>query len=444
MNIELTYSDQVKQVQIPANVIFPVIPPPGYPDFAEETWGDQLELVREAKTNTPSFKLTKHGGLILFNLQRDLQDTTTFTCIGEAMCIHIDEEKGTIQTLYHEDVKMTISLVYQSSDCELSVCSVGESPWWDGVTIDVGIHAEHANKLKLALEKSFCQERVAYYKPDNCVFNGGEHFLIPDAVSSETVKAGKYHIVALRTPLGHVNLRVASDSEYALLLAPNDDPYTQARVEYLPCSIPMYQMTHRTTFRLDATRMPASKSLFLLSDFCLITQHELSPITDCAGRSVESFTARAQYVGVSPSEKNFYYFAQQEDLSLNVLSTRCVYGRIFRPHATSAQVAPKGFVIMIMEFPGVTMGLSFPIDTEKFMKTLRVVPVPRMIECHHGVFGRSRAAEEARELLRDTSAEGVQSLFYHYKYNNSDVKERQFIDPSVSDSDKKEKDHGNK
>ena len=433
----------MEQVKIPAKVILPVLPHPGYPNFAEETWGDQLEPVREAKHKIPSFQLTKHGGLILFNLRRDLQDTTTFACIGESLCIRVDEEKGTIQTSFHKDVKMDISLMYHSQDYELSVCSVGESPWWDGVTTDVVVHGEKAAALKTALEKAFRLEHVSYYSPENHVFDGCEHFLVPDAASSETVKAGRYHTVTLRTPLGHVTLRVAADSKYALLLAPNDDPELRNQVRYLPCSIPMFQMTHRTHFRLDATRMPVSKGLFLLTDFCLITQQEDESITDYAGRPVERFTARARYVGPSPSECGFYDTAEPEELSLNVLSTRCVYGRIFRPHPVSSHLAPKGFVVMTMIFLDATMDLVFPIDSEKFVETLRMVPIPKMIDCHNGAFGRSMPAEAARIALREMTAEGLQTLRYHYTFHMEETEKNMLINPSVPEEDKKEEDNGN-
>lgn len=438
MNIELTYSDQVEQVKIPAKVILPVIPHPGYPDFAEETWGDQLEPVRETKNKIPSFKLSKHGGLILFNLRRDFQDTSTFACIGESLCIRVDEEKGTIHTSFHKDVKLDISLMYHSQDYELSVCSVGESPWWDGVTTDVVVHGEKAAALKTALEKAFRLESVAYYPSDNHVVDGRERFLVPDAASSETVKAGRYHTVALRTPLGHVTLRVAADSKYALLLAPDDAPELRDQQSYLPCSIPMFQMTHRTHFRLDATRMPVSKGLLLLTDFCLITQQENIAVVDRVGRPVESFTARARYVGPSPSECGFYDTAEPEELSLNVLSTRCVYGRIFQPHPASSHLAPKGFVVMTMIFLDVTMDLVFPIDSEKFVETLRMVPVPKMIDCHNGAYGRSIPAEMARISLREGEVEGLQTLRNHYVFHIEEMEKAMLVDPFAPDTDKKE------
>ena len=441
MNIELTYQDQVERVKIPAKVILPVIRHAGYPGFAEETWGDRLTPLREIKNKIPSFRLTKHGGLILFNLKRNPKDTSTFSCIGESLCIRVDEEKGTIQTSFHKDVTMNISLMYHSQDYELSVCSVGESPWWDGTSVDIVVHAENAHALKGALEKEFCLERVLYYPEDNHVTKGCERFLIPDVISSETANAGKTHSVALKTPLGTVSLKVSADSKYALLLAPNDDPDTNDCLGYLPCSIPLFQMTKQSRFRFDATRVPVGKGLVLLTDFCLLTRQEDEDIVDYAGRPADSFTARARYVGPSPSENAFYDSADPEDLSLNVLSTRCVYGRIFQTHFISEHLAPKGFVIMTMVFPETTMDLSFPIDADKLVETLRMVPTPRMIDCHNGAFGHSLSAEAARRAL-DEGVEGLQTLRCHYTFHLADIAESHLLSSSIAELDKKSKDNG--
>lgn len=425
MNIELRYADKVEQVEIPTKVILPVIPHPGYPSFAEETWGDHLEVVREAKNKIPSFQLTKHGGLILFNLRRDPKNSDTFSCVGESLCVRVDEEKGTIHTSFHQDVQMSISLMYHSADYEFSATSVGESPWWDGVSIDVVVHAEKAVSLKEEVKSAF----LSYYPAGNVVIDGCERYLIPDVSYTEVPKGEKPHSVMLYTSLGFVKIPLRDASEYALLLAPNDDSETCGSIEYLPCSIPLFQTTQMSRFRLNLFRVPAHKGCVLLTDFCLITQQENIDIKDRAGRPVESFTARAYYIGASPSESNFYESFDPEDLSLNVLSTRCVYGRIFRPHPKSAHLAPKGFVIMTMVFPDSKMDLSFPIDAEKLKETLRMVPVPKQIDAHNGAFGRSPAAERARKELKDGTLEGLQTLRLHYEFSLYDVQESCFLDP---------------
>lgn len=247
-----------------------------------------------------------------------------------------------------------------------------------------------------------------YYTPE-----GRPMCLIPDFREYKPGSAIKTHRLSLLTPLGQVVTPVKMSSHVGMVLAPDDTtpedyPYTRM----IPCMIPVSQHSPGI-FRLNARGMPKAAPLFVLTDFCLITEHEESSLKDLLGRDVESFTAKVSYIGPSLSERKQWESFQQEDLSLSIMPTRCVYGRVYKPDTREGSKAPHGFIVMEVVFPDGSAVISFQIDSETFMKTLNHVPVPECINFHNGAYGESPSAQRARKLLKQ-GASGLSTLCRHW------------------------------
>lgn len=247
-----------------------------------------------------------------------------------------------------------------------------------------------------------------YYKPED-----GPLCLIPDFYEHRPGTSTKIHRLSLSTPLGSVRIPLKMSSHVAMVLAPDDTtPEHCEHPRMLPCMIPVSQHSPGV-FRIYARRIPKSDPMFVLTDFCLITEYEKDPLRDPLGRDVESFTAKVSYIGPSISEREQLESFQQEDLSLSVTPTRCVYGRVYLPDTREGAKAPYGFIVMEAAFPGYSATVSFQIDSTMFMRALHHVPVPECIDYHNGAYGYSPAADDARERLKQGEY-GLSTLCCHW------------------------------